>query len=68
MIELRIGDVVRARKWNHCADFAEFNFSVGKGSKDVALFIYVGSEPRDGSTPLDVEERMRQLGWVRSDR
>ena len=63
MVEIKVGDVVRARNWTHCTEIATFNFGVGKGSKDVALMLYIGTEPRDGSKPLCVERRLNDLGW-----
>jgi len=66
MIEIAIGDVVRARNWNYCTKNAVFTFGVGKGSKNVALMLYLGTEPRDESAPLDVEKRLNDLGWFRA--
>ena len=63
-MEIQVGDVLHMRQWQHCSSSAVFTFGVGRKSKDVALFLYLGTEPRDGTDPLDVERRLRQLGWV----
>lgn len=36
-------------------------------SKHHLVFIFLGDEPGDGSASLDLEDRMRKLGWVRSE-
>jgi hypothetical protein len=61
---MQVGDVIRARRWNHCEPSIELSYSVGRGNKNVAVFLYLGTEPRDGSNPLDLEGRMKELGWV----
>lgn len=34
---------------------------------DVCVFLLLGTEPKDGSNPLDIDAAMGRLGWVRKD-
>ena len=38
------------------------DYSAGK--KDNFVFIFLGSEPKDGSNNLDPTKRLNELGWV----
>lgn len=33
---------------------------------DVAVFVLLGTQPKDDSAPLNLEAAMKRLGWVRA--
>ena len=37
------------------------------GKKDNFVFIFLGTEPQDGSNDLDPIERLKELGWNMND-
>lgn len=68
-MNLKIGDVVAMHgctaQVTHEDYSASFTFRAPK--KERLVFLLLGAEGRDGKTPLDLEKRMNQLGWVRKE-
>lgn len=63
---MKPGDVVRMGTFKNRVDndkvSAEFTFKVPRDQ--VAVFLLLGSEKRDGSEPLDVNQRLKDFGWT----
>jgi len=60
---MKTGDVVRMTHWTHHDPSMQLTFRAGK--KEVAVFLLLGIEARDGSSPLDLERAINDLGWFR---
>lgn len=60
---MKIGDVVTMTHWTHYSPDMQLSFRANK--KEVAVFLLLGEEQRDGSKPLDLEAAMNRLGWFR---
>jgi len=45
--------------------FPKTTLHYSSGKKDYFVFICLGTEPRDGSNPLDPIKRLNELGWRR---
>ncbi len=58
---MKPGDVVYTTHIR--ASFPGMTFDYSAGKKDRFVFIFLGSEPRDGSKPIDPLERLNELGW-----
>lgn len=59
-----IGDIFHMRRWENVSPDVKLSYGVGQGSREVAVFVYLGHEPMDGSKPIDLAERMRLMGWT----
>lgn len=62
------GDVFRLKNWTHHFVFKDRRGSVGYKVADkstVAVMVCLGYEAADGSSPLNIDEVMSQLGWAR---
>jgi hypothetical protein len=66
MSEVVVGDVVRMASFSShvVTEFGDVTFSYKQRKKMVAVFLYLGIENKDGSEPLDLRLRMKQLGWM----
>src|SRR6266545_2405427 len=65
---MNIGDLVRSTKFDLSFknDIARGTARIGvKDKKDFLVFIYMGTEPQDGSDPVDVTGLMGYFGWGR---
>ena len=59
---MKPGDVIIANYIRQIIPIgAELDFSARK--EDNFVFIFLGSEPKDGSDNLDPIERLKELGW-----
>lgn len=61
---MNFGDVVRMTNWTHHQLDLQVSYKADK--KAVAVFLLLGSEPRDETNPLDLEAAMNRLGWIRA--
>lgn len=68
-MDIKIGDVLRVRSWDHHTQGVRLNYSLGRQPKDkktVMVMLVLGSEPLDESQPgIDLVQRMNELGWFR---
>lgn len=66
-MQIRAGDVLRIRSWDHNTNGVRLTYGLGRQPKDqktVMLMMVLGEEPFDESKPgLDLEKRMNDLGW-----
>lgn len=61
------GDIVRMVSFTHVPSegpLTSLTMKVGDKNK-VAVFVLLGEENKDGTEPLDLENRLNELGWVR---
>lgn len=56
------GDIIRMGSFVHVEPNARLTFKP-KDKSTVAVFMYLGSENKDGAKPLDIEKRLNELGW-----
>lgn len=63
---MKVGDIITTRNIRHyftgkeAKGWAEYKAEKGKNM----AFLYLGQEPKDGSEPLDIDKRMKELGWT----
>lgn len=62
---MNLGDILSANHIRVNQGRMYLDYSAGKSQQFV--FIYLGTEPRNGSKKLDPIERMKKLGWVKKD-
>jgi len=60
---MRHGDIVRVKSFTHVEPHMSVTINVGDRKK-VAVLMLLGEENKDGSEPLDLMARMKELGWV----
>ncbi len=58
---MKIGQIVRSRNLDDHQGHQRQKLAMAKNK--VAVLIYLGEEPFDGSEPLDIQERLRSLEW-----
>ena len=59
------GDIVRMASFTHIpaeGPMTSLTMKVGD-RKQVAVFMLLGEENRDGTEPLDLAKRLNELGW-----
>lgn len=59
---MKVGDIVSTHGLTAYSGRNSFGFKPPEGHRFVVLVL--GSEPKDGSAPLDAEAVLRRLGWV----
>jgi hypothetical protein len=59
---MSIGDVFRMTSWVHVEPTMRVTLHV-RDKKNVAVMMFIGEEPKDGSLPLDLLDAMRLMGW-----
>jgi hypothetical protein len=59
---MKHGDIIRMRSFTHVEPHMSVTFGAPKGK--VAVVMLLGEENKDGSEPLDLMQRMKELGWV----
>ncbi len=67
MFEIKTGDVLRMKKWEHTEGTTTVNYGYPRSTKPkrVAVFLYLGEELSDGTKPLDGEAVLNRLGWFK---
>ena len=61
MIDLRVGDVAPMHGCTVQYDNLSLTYKADK--KNRMVFLFLGSEPRDGSKPLDSVAVLKAMGW-----
>ena len=61
---MAIGDIFRMTSWTHVELTARFSFKCFD-KKQVAVFMLLGYEAKDGNTLLDLEAALNHMGWIR---
>lgn len=66
---MMIGDICRMTSWRHRQSnghggWLEMTFKAPRRD-EIGCFLFLGTEKRDGSQPMDYEKRLNELGWVR---
>lgn len=63
---MRPGEIIRLSKFENIGVNLRAGFVV-KDRKQVAVFLMLGHEPKDGSRPLDVDQVLKDLGYASSE-
>ena len=53
------------KSFTHVEPHCDWGFKIADRKK-VAVFMLLGEENKDGTEPLDVEQRLNQLGWIKA--
>lgn len=61
------GDIIRMTSFTHVpAEGPLISLTIKVGDKKkVAVFLLLGEENKDGTEPLDLENRLNELGWFK---
>jgi hypothetical protein len=59
---MSIGAVFRLTSWTHVQPNLRMTLHP-RDKKNVAVMVFIGDEPKDGSQPLDLLAAMRRMGW-----
>jgi hypothetical protein len=60
----RNGSVLKLQGWDEKPS-PNLTATIKAPKNQVTVVLVLGTEPRDGSMPIDLESAMKELGWVR---
>ncbi len=62
---MRVGDIVNTTYIQQILGTMKLYYKAGKGKQYV--FVFLGTENKDGSDPVDLEKTMGRLGWGKKE-
>lgn len=65
--QVRPGDVLRMRKFEHCQGTTSLSYVLPRNPSDrYAVMLFLGTESDEN--PMDLEAIMNRMGWVRAEK
>ena len=61
--DLMTGDIVTITNLTHYTPDLQIKYGAPKG--EVFVVVLLGTQKKDGSSPLDIDQAMARLGWQR---